>query len=169
MTCLNLRPPRPAERRAAVARAIRSRLTCLRAARESGSVAVELTLLIPIFIVILLLIVALGRASDASIQVQDAAHAAARAATLATYPGAADGAAQQAAAAALTESGTTCQSVSVSADVGTLAPGSTVQVTVSCTVNFGDLSGVSLPGAHTITASSSSIVDLYGSNGTGAN
>ncbi len=140
----------------------RAALARLRSERERGSVAAELTLLVPIFVLLLLLIVALGRASDASIQVQDAAHAAARAATLAAYPGAADGAAQQAASAALVRSGTTCRSVSVSADVGNLAPGSMVRVTVSCTVNFAELSGIDLPGAHTITASSSSIVDLYG-------
>ncbi len=143
-------------------------LSRLRGERERGSVAAELTLLVPIFVLLLLLIVALGRASDASIQVQDAAHAAARAATLARYPAAAEGDAAQAASAALARSDTTCHSVSVSADVGNLTPGSMVRVTVSCTVNFADLSGIDLPGAHTITASSSSIVDLYGATQTGA-
>jgi Flp pilus assembly protein TadG len=156
--------------RASAPRAARSRFSRLCVERERGSVAVELTLLVPIFVLLLLLIVALGRASDAGIQIQDAAHAAARAATLATSPTAAEGAAEQAASAALAESGTTCQSVSVSADVGSLTPGSMVQVSVSCTVNYADLSGIDLPGAHTITASSSSIVDLYGATtGQGAN
>lgn len=149
--------------------AARSRLARLRGEPERGSVAAELTLLVPIFVLLLLLIVAFGRTSDASIQIQDAAHAAARAATLASSPTAADGAATQAAAAALTRSGTTCSSVSVTADVGNLAPGSMVRVTVSCTVNLADLSGIDLPGAHTITASSSSVVDLYGATQAGAN
>ncbi|MBR7827835.1 pilus assembly protein [Actinospica sp. MGRD01-02] len=148
-------------------RAARRRLEHVRAERERGSVVVELVLVVPIFIVLMLLIVALGRASDASIQVHDAAHAAARAATLATYPGAADGAAEQAASQALSESGTTCRSMNVSADVGNLTPGSMVSVTVSCTVDYQDLSGIDLPGAHTISATSTSVVDRYGSTTTG--
>jgi Flp pilus assembly protein TadG len=146
----------------------RTRLARLRAEPEAGSVVVELVLVVPLFLVPMLFVVALGRASDASIQIQDAAHAAARAATLATYPGAAEGAAEQAASQALAESGTTCQSVNVSADVGSLAPGSLVQVTVSCAVNYRDLSGFALPGARTISATSSSVVDLYGTR-TGPN
>lgn len=142
--------------------AARTRLARLRAEPQAGSVVVELILCVPVFLVLMLLIVALGRASDASIQVQDAAHAAARAATLAAYPGAAESDAEQAASQALTESGTACQSVSVTADVGSLTPGSLVQVTVSCTVDYRDLSGFSLPGARTISATSSSVVDLYG-------
>jgi len=148
--------------------AARARLARLRAEPEAGSVVVELVLAVPLFLVLMLFVVALGRASDASIQIQDAAHAAARAATLATYPGAAEGDAEQAASQALAESGTTCQSVNVSADVGSLTPGSLVQVTVSCTVNYRDLSGFALPGARTISATSSSVVDLYGTTGTGA-
>lgn len=42
-----------------------------------------------------------------------------------------------------------------------------VRVTVSCAVNYQDLSGIALPGARTISATSSSIVDLYGTTGTG--
>jgi Flp pilus assembly protein TadG len=147
--------------------AFRARLARLRAEPEAGSVVVELILVVPVFIVLMLFIVALGRASDAGIEVQDAAHAAARAATLAASPGAAESAAQQAAAQALAESGTTCRSVNVTADVGGLTPGSLVQVTVSCTVNYQDLSGFALPGARTISSTSSSVVDLYGTTGTG--
>lgn len=148
-------------------RAARIRVTRMLREPERGSVTVELVLVVPIFIVLLLLIVALGRASDAGIEVQDAAHAAARAATLATTPGAAEQAAEQAASQSLAASGTTCRSVSVTADVGSLTPGTSVRVSVACTVNYRDLSGIDLPGAHTITATSSSIVDLYGTTGAG--
>ncbi len=154
-------------RHANTARTVRARVRRLRRESERGSVTVELVLVIPIFVVLLLIIVALGRASTASIQVQDAAHAAARAATLATTPAAAEQAAEQAASQALASTGTTCRSVNVSADVGALTPGSMVRVTVSCAVNYQDLSGIALPGARTISATSSSIVDLYGTTGTG--
>jgi len=145
-----------------LARALRARHAHLAAEPERGSVAAELTLVVPIFVLLLLLIVGLGRASDASIKIQDAAHAAARAATLAATPGAAEQAASQAAGEALTGSGTTCQAVNVSADVGSLSPGAMVSVTVSCTVNLSDLSGIAIPGVRTISASSSSVVDRYG-------
>jgi Flp pilus assembly protein TadG len=159
-------PPRISAPRAAV-EAVRLRLERLRAEPESGSVAVELTLVIPVFVVFLLLIVALGRATDADIQVQDAAHAAARAATLAAYPGAAQGAAEQAAEDSLAQAGVSCQSFTVDANVGDLAPGSTVNVTVTCTVGLADVSGISLPGARTVSASFASVVDQYRSNSAG--
>ena len=164
-----IRKPTTRPHRCGPTSAAHARLDRLRAEPEAGSVVVELVLVVPVFIVLMLLIVALGRASDASIQIQDAAHAAARAATLATYPGAAESDAEQAASQALTDSGTPCQSVNVTAHVGSLAPGSLVQVTVSCVVNYRDLSGFALPGARTISATSSSVVDLYGTTGTGPN
>jgi Flp pilus assembly protein TadG len=144
-----------------VARALRGRIDRLRAQPERGSVAVELTLIVPVFVLFLLLIVALGRATDADIQVQDAAHAAARAATLAAYPGAAQAAAEQAAEDSLAQAGVSCQSFTVDAQVGDLAPGSTVTVTVTCTVGLADVSGISLPGARTVSASFASVVDQY--------
>jgi Flp pilus assembly protein TadG len=132
--------------------------------RQRGSVTVELVLITPIFVLLLLFIVALGRAADADIQVQDAAHAAARAATLAAFPAAAQGAAEQAAADSLTQAGVSCQSFAVDANVGDLAPGSTVRVTVTCTVGLADVSGINLPGARTVSASFSSVVDQFRSN-----
>jgi len=165
MTRPNTTPAR--RRHTALAPAVCAHVRCLRREAERGSVTVELVLVIPIFIVLLLIIVALGRASTASIQIQDAAQAAARAATLAATPAAAEQAAEQAASQALASTSTTCRSVNVSADVGALTPGSMVRVTVSCAVNYQDLSGIALPGARTISATSSSIVDLYGTTGTG--
>jgi Flp pilus assembly protein TadG len=142
----------------------RRRFARLYAARQRGSVTIELVLVTPIFVLLLLFIVALGRAADADIQVQDAAHAAARAATLAAYPAAAQAAAEQAATASLTQAGVSCQSFAVDAAVGDLAPGSTVRVTVTCTVGLADVSGINLPGARTVSATYASIVDRYRSN-----
>lgn len=128
---------------------------------ESGAAAVELTLLTPLFVLLLLLIVAIGRATDAHIQVEDAAHAAARASTRATSPAAAQAAAASAAAGSLAQAGVTCKTFSVDASVGSLAPGSTVQVRVSCRVGLADVAGVNLPGASTQTASFTSVVDRF--------
>ena len=140
---------------------LRERLAQLREHPESGAAAVELTLLTPLFVLLLLLIVAIGRATDAHIQVEDAAHAAARASTRASSPVAAQAAAASAASDSLSQAGVTCRTFSVDAAVGSLAPGSTVRVRVSCTVGLADVAGVNLPGASTQTASFTSVVDRY--------
>jgi Flp pilus assembly protein TadG len=147
-------------------RALRRRWTRLRAAPERGAAATELALLTPVFILLLLLVVALGRVVDARIQVDDAAHAAARAASLAATPGQAQQAAADAASQALSGDGITCSPMSVAANVGAMTPGSTARVTITCTVGLGDVSGLRvLPGRETVTASFSSVIDTYRSTG----
>jgi Flp pilus assembly protein TadG len=156
----------PANTAHARARAVlRARLARLRQHPESGTAAVELTLLAPLFILLMLLIVAFGRATSAHLLAEDAAHAAARAATAATSPAAAQTAAASAAADSLAHAGVTCQSFAVDAQVGSLTPGSTVQVRVSCTVDLANLAGISLPGASTQTATFISVVDRYRNSG----
>lgn len=130
---------------------------------EEGSTALELVLLTPVLILLLLLVVAVGRTVDARERVQDAAHSAARAATLATTAYAADADAEQTAAQALGQAGVTCSPMNVSTDVGALTPGSTIAVTVSCTVNTTGISGLDLPA--TITSTFRSVVDQYGGDG----
>lgn len=147
-------------------RALRRRFAELKAAPERGAAAIELTLLTPVFILFLVLIVALGRIVEARIQVDDAAHAAARAASLAATPSQAQQAADNAASAALSGDGITCTPMSVATDVGAMTPGSTATVTITCTVGLGDVSGLHLmPGHETVTASFSSVVDTYRSVG----
>lgn len=146
--------------------ALRRRFAELRATPERGAAAIELTLLTPVFILFLLLVVALGRVVEARIQVDDAAHAAARAASLAATPSQAQQAAANAASQALSGDGITCSPMSVAADVGSMAPGSTARVTITCTVGLGDVSGLHvLPGHKTVTASFSSVIDIYRSTG----
>ncbi|WP_194920126.1 TadE/TadG family type IV pilus assembly protein [Catenulispora rubra] len=135
--------------------------------RERGSATVELILLTPVFIAFLLLVVGTGRLVDAKLQVDQAVHAAARAASLALTPSAADNAANAAAAQSLSGAGITCSPMNLSTDVGSLAPGGTARVTLSCTVSLSDVSGLgAFPGHRTITASFSSVVDTYRSTPT---
>lgn len=140
---------------------VRRRWRALAQQPEAGSAAMELTLITPFFILLLLIIVGIGRMVDAHIQVGDAAAAAARAATLAPNPAAARSAAATAAADSLSQAGITCQTFSVDASVGSLAPGSTVTVRVSCTVGLADVGHMNLPGSRTETASFASVVDRY--------
>lgn len=147
-------------------RALPRRWAHLRADPERGAAATELALLTPVFILLLLLVVALGRVVDARIQVDDAAHAAARAASLAATPGQAQQAAADAASQALSGDGITCSPMSVAANVGAMTPGSTARVTITCTVGLGDVSGLRvLPGRETVTATFSSVIDTYRSTG----
>src|SRR6187200_2647461 len=99
-----------------IARLPRTHLGCMRRhtrrPRDLGSVAAELTLLVPLFVVLLLAIVHGGRVLHARTQVRAAAEGAARAAALARMP-------QDASAAARTAalqnraSGTSCRSMQV--------------------------------------------------------
>ncbi|MFL6115200.1 MAG: TadE family protein [Catenulispora sp.] len=159
-------------RAAGVRSVLRARVAALREAPEAGSTTLELTLLAPVFILFFLLVVALGRVTVAHSKVQDAAFAAARAATLAPNANAAASAAQSAAAQSLADAGVVCRSFTVQASVGSLAPGSQVSVHVDCTVALADVAGLRLPGASTQSATSVSVVDRFrntdspvGSNG----
>lgn len=128
---------------------------------ERGSAAAELTLLTPLLIVLLLFVVFCGRLADTKLRINDVAHQAARAATLARTSSQATANAQTTADAALASAGITCQSLSVSTDTQGLRPGSTVTVTVSCSVGLGDLTSLGVPGSRTFESSFSSPVDVW--------
>lgn len=134
---------------------------------EAGSATVELVLLTPVLVVLILLAVAFGRVADARIRVEDAAHHAARAATLTTSPGQAQEAARRAAAAALASSGAGCAAHTVRLEHDGLAPGTAVTARVSCRASLRDVAGTGLPGALTLTATSTSPVDTYRSRALG--
>ncbi|WP_194896871.1 TadE family protein [Catenulispora pinisilvae] len=149
-------------RRPASRHAVPGRLRRLRACPEQGSASLELILVTPLFIMFLLMVVAAGRLVDTKIQVDQATHAAARAASLSLTPGAADTAAQDAAAQALSGAGITCTPMNVNTTVTDTTPGGTARVTLSCTVALGDVSGLGVfPGHETISASFSSVIDTY--------
>ncbi|MFJ3779792.1 TadE/TadG family type IV pilus assembly protein [Streptomyces sp. NPDC090075] len=125
----------------------------------------ELVLMIPVLILMLWFLVYCGRLSETRLRIEDAAHQAARAATLdrSSHIAAAD--AHSTAASALSAAGITCESLSVAAS-GTLRAGSTVTVSVSCTVGLHDLALLQVPGSTTLTAESASPVDVYRSTDT---
>jgi Flp pilus assembly protein TadG len=128
--------------------------------RDLGSVAVELTLLVPLFVVLLLAIVHGGRILHARTQVRAAAHSAARAASLARTRSAASSAAQTAALQNRT-SGTSCRSMRVDVDLADFHPGGAVAVTVHCRTNLSDLGLLGVPGSRTISARSVEVVDRW--------
>ncbi|MCT9080467.1 TadE family protein [Streptomyces fulvoviolaceus] len=132
-----------------------------------GSATVELVLTIPILILMLWFLVYCGRLSDTRLQIEDAAHQAARAATLNRSQSAAAVDARSTAASTLGDAGVTCQSLSVTVH-GTLQAGSTVRVAVSCTVGLQDLALLQVPGTTVLTSEFASPVDVYRSSTTPA-
>ncbi|MEV0220727.1 TadE family protein [Streptomyces sp. NPDC050704] len=128
--------------------------------RDTGSGTLELILGIPVLILMLAFLNYCGRVPDARLQIEDAAHQAARAVTVSRSPSAAAANARSTAEAALSEAGVTCRPVTVAIS-GTLQPGSTVSVTLSCTVDLHDLALLRVPGTTTFTARFASPVDVH--------
>ena len=127
---------------------------------DAGFSTVEVVLLAPLFVLVLLLIVALGRVQQAGADVTGAARDAARAASLSRSVVQADAAATQAVTAALT--GLTCAGgPSTTVDTSTFTPGGQVRVSVRCLVSLSDIGLTVLPGSTTMTRHSTSPIETY--------
>ncbi|GGM81137.1 hypothetical protein GCM10012275_59750 [Longimycelium tulufanense] len=128
---------------------------------ERGSVAVELTLLTPVLILLLLFVVFCGRVAEARLRVDDAAHQAVRAATLARSNTQATAEARATMEVALGQAGVSCSNLSVDTQTGGLQPGSTVTTVIHCEIGLSDLSLLGVPGSITVEASAASVVDQW--------
>ncbi|GHH62466.1 TadE/TadG family type IV pilus assembly protein [Lentzea cavernae] len=141
-------------------------MTSTRVWREDrGSAAAELTLVAPLMVLLVLFVVFCGRLAATQVRMNDVAHQAARAATSARTPTQAEVAARATAAASLAAAGITCRSLTVSVASAGLRPGSTVTVTVSCTVALEDVAALGVPGSRIISCSFSSVVDVWRGGG----
>src|SRR5437764_2959654 len=125
---------------------------------DHGSIAVEIALAVPLMVLLLFLLTAAVHLGRAAIDVNSAAAAAARAASLARTGPAATTAARNAATADLAGQ---CASLSVSVDTSAFHRGGAVTVAVACTVTTHGLTGISIPGPVTTRAASTSPIDLY--------
>ena len=132
-----------------------------RKGREAGVVAVELTLLMPVLVVALLFVVALGRIVTARGDVDAAARDGARAASLARDPARADEAARAAAGRSLTGGGVRCRSLEVRTDTGGWAAEAMVAVEVACTVELADVALLGLPGTKELRSRFVAPLDVY--------
>lgn len=128
----------------------RPRQRCGPDGRDRGSIAVELVLLAPLLIALLLFVVGLGRIAHARGQVDGAAADAARSASLARTPEAAQRAGDDAARAYFGENG--CRALYVEIDTGALRPGGQVIARVRCVVSLAGLGLAGFPGSRTLTA-----------------
>ncbi|WP_409496103.1 TadE/TadG family type IV pilus assembly protein [Amycolatopsis sp. cmx-11-12] len=130
---------------------------------DTGSVSVEAAVLVPAVIVAGLLIIAGARVSSAQQAVDNAATAAARAASIARSPLAARQAGTTVARDRLGREGITCQETSVSVDASQIAVGRAglVRANVTCRVALSDLALPVSGGTRTITSSFTSPADPY--------
>ncbi|MCO7218594.1 TadE/TadG family type IV pilus assembly protein [Klenkia sp. PcliD-1-E] len=130
---------------------------------ERGSESVELAILLPVAVLVIALVVVGARIAMAGNRITGVAGSAAREASLARSPGAAESAAVTAANQALRDQHLRCRDVVVNVDSTAFgAPpgsGAAVSVSVSCTVDLSDIGIAGLPGSRTITDTASSPVD----------
>ncbi|MGW7074634.1 TadE/TadG family type IV pilus assembly protein [Streptomyces sp. NPDC054866] len=125
--------------------------------RDAGAATTELVLVTPLLILLALIAVAFGKLAGARLDADEAAHQAARAASLARSSGEARTEAAGAATRSLAGAGSSCTSPRVRPALGGFTPGGVVRVTVTCRA------ALDVPGMRSVdvTASASSVVDLY--------
>jgi Flp pilus assembly protein TadG len=132
---------------------------------QRGSATLELAIIGPALIVLLAVVIAAGRIQVAGGAVEQAAAAGAREASIARTPAAAAAIAEAAATRVLTQQDLDCAALTVTTDTsGYAVPvGQVGQVgaTVTCIVPLSDLGVPVLPGARTLTAQSTSVLDRY--------
>lgn len=129
--------------------------------RDAGSMTIELVLLFTVLVILLLIIVGLGRIAQGNLHTEQAASAAARAASLTTTPVQARTASRRAAVETLASAGITCRRVTVDVDTKAFHPGGVITVNVACTADLSGLSMTGLPGAVTVNATSSSVLENH--------
>jgi Flp pilus assembly protein TadG len=146
---------------ARVRAALNDRLRRLAAADDAGSSTAQAVLVTPLLVAVLMFVVLCGRLVSAQIDLQAAASAAARSASIARSEPAARAEADRTARDTLAARGVTCQQVTVTVSTGGLRPGGAVTVTVACTVPLADLALLAVPGSRTVQASATSPVDVW--------
>jgi Flp pilus assembly protein TadG len=125
-------------------------------------VAAEVTLVTPFLIMLLVFVaVVIHRGVDARLRLDDAAHEAARAASIQRTSPTATVAAQSTAASALSSAGVSCQSLTVDTSTDGMRPGGSVSVTVACTVNFSDALILGIPGQKQLSATAVEPIDTW--------
>jgi len=126
---------------------------------EKGTAGVtEIVLLAPLFVLVAMFIVEVGRLQGAHTEVAYAAREAARAAAQLS-PRSAPAAANQVAAATLASEGVSCAPLNVAVDSASIVPAGTAKVTVDCTTGLGDLGLLHLPLSVHVHASAVEVVD----------
>jgi Flp pilus assembly protein TadG len=129
---------------------------------DRGSVAAEITVITPLLIMLLVFVaVVVHRGVDARLRLDDAAHQAARAASLQRSAPSAATAARFTAQSALSGAGVVCRSVQVHTNTARLLPGGTVTVTLTCGVDLGDALILGVARQRVVSSTASEPVDTW--------
>jgi Flp pilus assembly protein TadG len=133
---------------------------------DRGSASTEMVLITPVLVAFLFLVVAAGRLTDAKSDVVSVASDAARAASLQGSGAAAAAQAQAIAEDSIAGEGIECiggvdVNLSYSGGTGGFSRGGTVQATVRCDVETGDLALLNLPGVVTVTEHAWEPIDTH--------
>lgn len=141
-------------------------MTARRGAGDRGdSGPLEAAILVPVLLLAFALVVVFGRVTSAASDVEHAARVGARAAVAAQSPAAAAARAEAVVAGSLADSGLSCVERAVSVS-GSLQPGGRMTVTVRCVATLADVARYGLlPGARTLTASATEVVDVHRGSG----
>jgi Flp pilus assembly protein TadG len=123
--------------------------------RDSGSVAVEAVLVVPVLFAVIALALAAGRLSNAQGDLDAAARYAARQISIARIPEAATAAAEADASTTLHVGEPTCRSMHFQP---TITP-TEVTVRIECTVALGGSTALPIPGSVTLAATGVESVD----------
>lgn len=132
----------------------------------AGGDSLEAVIIVPVILALFMVMVAAGRYQLGTGKIDQAAAAGARAASIEYTASAAQPAAVKAAQNSLDTAGVTCQDFSVTVDTGGYStqplPGAqaSVSVTVTCTVDWSDLTIPGWPGSKTITSTADSALDI---------
>lgn len=124
---------------------------------DRGSASVELAIIAPVLLIISGLVIGFGRIEEADLTATGTAAAAARAASLARTPAAAEAAARTMVQA---DRGS-CPSPEVTVDTAAFRPGGLVKVTVVCRPSLADLTAIGLPGHVRLVSTMSSGIDQW--------
>jgi Flp pilus assembly protein TadG len=127
---------------------------------ERGSLSLELTLLVPVLLVVIAFIVGAAKVGRVHSDLDDAAWEAARAASLARSGTDADAAARQAVDRRLASERWSCESQLVNVDTSRFEPGGTVAVEVTCDVRLAEV-GLFLPGATHVRSRAAEPLERY--------
>jgi Flp pilus assembly protein TadG len=134
-------------------------------ADQRGAAAIEMTLLVPVLLLVLGLLVAGGRLWFARTTLNEAAQTAARAASLARSAATANIAGRDAGSQSLATAGLRCKSISVSISTAAFSvpvgTPSTVTSTVLCVVDFSDVFLPGWPGSVLLSGRGSAALDTY--------
>jgi Flp pilus assembly protein TadG len=132
---------------------------------DRGSIAIEVAVIAPAFVVLMLLVVFAGRVGEAEAQVNRAASEAARAASLRQHPTDAARDADLVAHENLTAAGVRCETLTVDTNLDEFRAGGRVGVNVTCVASMSDVTLLGVPGQRTFSSRSVEVIDRYRGGG----